>query len=109
MKSSTERAHEACDCRAAPASRYCSAACEAAAEQASVSCACGHTACHAKNEAAERFIDGNQGEGNREADRRYREGATKFARAGRAREAARDAAVDLDALEIEGRKQRENP
>ncbi len=109
MKSSTECAHEACHCRAEPYSRYCSMQCEAAAAQASASCACGHTACHARDEATERSIDGNQGEGNREADRRYREGATNFANSGRTREAARDAAVDLDELEIEGRKQRENP
>lgn len=38
-----------------------------------------------------RSIDGNQGEGNREADRRYREGATNFERSGRVPEAADDA------------------
>ena len=44
----------------------------------------------------ERDIGGNQGEGNREADRRYREGAKRFAESGRSEEAARDAADDLD-------------
>ena len=109
MKSPTECALEDCGCRVEPAFRYCSAGCEAAAARASTSCSCGHMACHSKDQAADRSIDGVQGEGNREADRRYREGATKFANSGRTEEAARDAAVDLDELEREGRKQRENP
>jgi hypothetical protein len=35
--------------------------------------------------------DGNQGEGNREADRRYREKASEFARSPRAADAAEEA------------------
>jgi hypothetical protein len=109
MKRSTDCAHEACECRAERFSPYCSAECQTAATQASATggCACGHGACHAKDAASGRSLDGNQGEGNREADRLYREGATEFARSGRASEAARDAAVDLDELERAGRKQRE--
>jgi hypothetical protein len=38
-----------------------------------------------------RDISGNQGEGNREADRRYREKATEFARSERAEPAADEA------------------
>jgi hypothetical protein len=45
--------------------------------------------------------DGNQGEGNREADRRYREKATEFARSPRAREAADEARRALDEGELE--------
>ena len=51
-----------------------------------------------KREAGEpeaQGIHGVQGEGNREADRRYREGAKRFAESGRADEAARDAADSL--------------
>jgi hypothetical protein len=111
MKSPGDCAHEACGCKARGASNYCSNACEAGAERASASasaaCNCKHDGCAAKGESADQSIDGNQGEGNREADRRYREGATEFARSGKASEAARDAAVDLDALEREGRKMRE--
>jgi hypothetical protein len=40
--------------------------------------------------------DGNQGEGNREADRRYREKASEFARSPRARDAAEEARRELD-------------
>jgi len=40
--------------------------------------------------------DGMQGEGNREADRRYRENASEFARSPRAREAAEEARRELD-------------
>ena len=36
-------------------------------------------------------ISGNQGEGNREADRRYREKATEFAKSDRAERAANEA------------------
>lgn len=45
--------------------------------------------------------DGNQGEGNREADRRYREKATEFARSPRARDAAKEARRALDEGELE--------
>ena len=38
-----------------------------------------------------RDISGNQGEGNREADRRYREKATEFAQSDRAEQAADEA------------------
>lgn len=71
-------------------------------------CGCKHGACDAKKKDAD-SMDGNQGEGNREADKRYREGATEFANSGRVSEAARDAAaeVGLDELERAGRKQRE--
>jgi hypothetical protein len=41
-------------------------------------------------------IGGVQGEGNREADRRYREGAKRFAESGRVKEAAREAAKEVD-------------
>jgi hypothetical protein len=53
-----------------------------------------------------RSLGGNQGEGNREADRRYREGASEFARSGRAEPAAREArrAVDAEEEELEGRE-----
>ncbi|HEX2486410.1 MAG TPA: hypothetical protein VHQ66_13965 [Myxococcota bacterium] len=49
-----------------------------------------------ERQPGERDIGGNQGEGNREADRRYREDAKRFAESGRSEEAARDAADDLD-------------
>jgi len=39
----------------------------------------------------DRSLEGNQGEGNREADRRYREAATSFERSGRVPKAADDA------------------
>jgi hypothetical protein len=45
--------------------------------------------------------DGNQGEGNREADRRYREKASEFARSPRAKEAADEARQALDEDELE--------
>jgi hypothetical protein len=38
-----------------------------------------------------RSLEGNQGEGNREADRRYREAATSFERSGRVPKAAEEA------------------
>jgi hypothetical protein len=41
-------------------------------------------------------IHGIQGEGNREADRRYREGARRFAESGRVDDAARDARASVD-------------
>jgi hypothetical protein len=44
-----------------------------------------------RQDETRRSIDGNQGEGNREADRRYREGATNFERSGRVPKAADDA------------------
>jgi hypothetical protein len=49
-----------------------------------------------------RSIDGNQGEGNREADRRYREAATAFARSDGVKEAAQEA---LRAIEEDERIQ----
>jgi len=39
---------------------------------------------------------GNEGEGNRTADREYRQGATRFAKTDRARRKAREAADALD-------------
>ena len=45
--------------------------------------------------------DGNQGEGNREADRRYREKASEFARSPRSRDAAEEARRALDEGEFE--------
>jgi hypothetical protein len=44
-------------------------------------------------------IHGVQGEGNKEADRRYREAATRFAESGRVEDASREAA---DSVEGEG-------
>jgi hypothetical protein len=41
-------------------------------------------------------MGGNQGEGNREADRRYREGATQFERSGRVRRAAEEARREIE-------------
>jgi hypothetical protein len=52
-------------------------------------------------EADSRSIHGIQGEGNREADRRYREEAQKFAESGRVNDAARDAADSLDEDDLE--------
>ena len=49
----------------------------------------------------DRSLEGNQGEGNREADRRYREEATSFERSGRVPKAAEDA---RRAIEDEDRK-----
>ena len=49
----------------------------------------------------DRSLGGNQGEGNREADRRYREAATNFERSGRVPKAAEDA---RRAVEDEDRK-----
>ncbi|MGH2901221.1 MAG: hypothetical protein ACRDMZ_21270, partial [Solirubrobacteraceae bacterium] len=86
-----------CGCRARRASRFCSAECEASAAQASPECECGHPSCSAEQkQAPKRSVDGNQGEGNREADRRYREGVKEFERSGRVPAAAREAADDLD-------------
>lgn len=48
-------------------------------------------------EGLARDIHGVQGEGNREADRRYREGAKRFVESGRVDEAARDARDSLEA------------
>jgi hypothetical protein len=108
MKSPNDCAHEGCGCRAEGASRYCSTACETAGAKASGGCGCKHDGCDAKKKDAG-SIDGNQGEGNREADKRYREGATEFAKSGRVSEAARDAAaeVGLEELDREGKRQRE--
>src|SRR5262245_8887784 len=50
---------------------------------------------------AQRPSDGNQGEGNREADRRYREKASEFARSPRSREAADEARRAFDEGEFE--------
>jgi hypothetical protein len=52
MKNSLKCAHHACECRARGSSRYCSNACEAAADGAA-SCACGHKACLARTEGRE--------------------------------------------------------
>ena len=41
-------------------------------------------------------IHGIQGEGNREADRRYREGARRFAESGRVDDAAREARESVE-------------
>jgi hypothetical protein len=46
---------------------------------------------------AEGDIHGVQGEGNREADRRYRKGAKRFVESGRVDGAAREAVESLDA------------
>jgi hypothetical protein len=78
MNKRTACGHSACGCQARSASRHCSTECERAAASTESGCSCGHDAC--VEAARERSIDGNQGEGNREADRRYREGATEFAR-----------------------------
>ena len=104
MKSPSDCAHEACGCRAERASQFCSAECGASAAKASRGCDCGHEGCHAK-ESSKHSLGGNQGEGNREADRRYREGATEFAASGRVGEKAREAADDVEARERGGRKQ----
>lgn len=48
------------------------------------------------DQGAARDIHGVQGEGNREADRRYREGAKRFVESGRVDEAARDARESLE-------------
>jgi hypothetical protein len=56
-----------------------------------------------RRSGGERDIGGVQGEGNREADRRYREGAKRFAESGRVKEAAREAAEEVDE-EKEGSK-----
>ena len=45
--------------------------------------------------------NGNQGEGNREADRRYREKASEFARSPRAKQGADEARRALDEGELE--------
>lgn len=45
--------------------------------------------------------NGNQGEGNREADRRYREKATEFANSPRAGDAAREARRAVDEGELD--------
>jgi hypothetical protein len=45
--------------------------------------------------------NGNQGEGNREADRRYREKASEFARSPRAKPGADEARRALDEGELE--------
>jgi hypothetical protein len=41
-------------------------------------------------------IHGNQGEGNREADRRYREAAKKFSESGKVDEAAEEARREVE-------------
>jgi hypothetical protein len=48
-------------------------------------------------------MGGNQGEGNREADRRYREGATQFERSGRVSRAAEEARREVEDDEDETR------
>ena len=83
MEPGLKCSHEPCTCQSRRASRFCSTECESAAKSGASDCPCGHKACHAKSETSEsesRDIGGNQGEGNREADRRYREAATEFAR-----------------------------
>lgn len=54
-------------------------------------------------------IGGVQGEGNREADRRYREGAKRFAESGRVKEAAREAADELDEEQEDGSEREPEP
>jgi hypothetical protein len=49
-------------------------------------------------------IGGVQGEGNREADRRYREGAKRFAESGKVKKAAREAAEEVEQEEDEDRE-----
>jgi hypothetical protein len=78
MATPQQCAHPACECSTRGNERYCSKSCENAAAQGREACECGHTDCAEKS--GERSIEGNQGEGNREADRRYREGATEFTR-----------------------------
>jgi len=73
----------------------------AAANWAAIASSRGDEARRAK---IERGSDGNQGEGNRGADRLYRESATAFARSGRVSNAAREAAAGLDAVGPAGRK-----
>jgi hypothetical protein len=72
-------AHPGCECATRANERYCSTSCETAAAQGRDECACGHPDCVEASESSRR-LGGNQGEGNREADRRYREKATDFAR-----------------------------
>jgi hypothetical protein len=50
---------------------------------------------------APRPSNGNQGEGNREADRRYREKATEFANSPRAKQGADEARRAFDEGELE--------
>ena len=80
MEPALKCSHEPCTCQSRRSSRYCSIECEKAHASGASDCACGHKACHSKSESEPRDIGGNQGEGNREADRRYREAATEFAR-----------------------------
>lgn len=47
--------------------------------------------------------DGMQGEGNKDADRRYREGATDFEEEGRVEPAAEKAKREVEEEESEGR------
>jgi len=54
-----------------------------------------------------RGMGGNQGEGNREADRRYREAATAFERSGRVRRAAEEARREIDDDEEETTRARD--
>ena len=50
----------------------------------------------AQKEQKDRNIHGNQGEGNKEADRRYREGVERFEREGRVQPAAEEARDELE-------------
>ncbi len=79
MATPQQCAHPACECSTRGNERFCSKSCESASAQGRDACECGHPDC-AQIAEANRSIHGNQGEGNREADRRYREGATDFAR-----------------------------
>lgn len=55
-----------------------------------------------EHKQTDRNIHGNQGEGNKEADRRYREGVERFEREGRVQPAAEEARDELeDELEKE--------
>lgn len=56
---------------------------------------------HDKDAGKQRSIDGNQGEGNKEADRRYREGLAKFEESGKVAEKAKDARRALESTEGE--------
>ena len=56
----------------------------------------------------ERSADGNQGEGNREADRRYRESASDFARSGRVKAAGEEARRSVEDEDEYGGGERED-
>lgn len=45
MQNSEKCSHQACGCKAAPGSKYCSQACEDAGAARATSCPCGHSGC----------------------------------------------------------------